>query len=226
MNDNDDLTRPSTLLAAVGLGLVVGGALLLADLTRGQLRDMAIYPVAAIVAVGFVLGAWHGGLGLLGFVLLVWDAYTVRKPEQAVAGGAEVAEPERMPSPLVGGYLLNEWEQYHRDGLRLLFQHGRAAGALTSTALIGAAFRDSAHWGYWTDLAAANRLCEKQNGVTTALPPNRTFTWALRRVEVWDCDAPEGTTPLPLPYPFPATSAYRVKLDKATLGGTRRDEDD
>ena len=119
MNDNDDLTRPSTLLAAVGLGLVVGGALLLADLTRGQLRDMAIYPVAAVVAVGFVLGAWHGGLGLLGFVLLVWDAYTARKPEQAVAGGAEVAEPERTPSPLVGGYLLNEWEQYHRDGLRL-----------------------------------------------------------------------------------------------------------
>lgn len=162
-------------------------------------------------------------------------------PEQAFVGAVLAAdddrpedlEPEPSPvaaSPLVGGYLLDEREAFYYTGLLRLFQHAAAADALTSTALIPAAFTDGKHWQYWTDLAAKSGLCVKANGVTTTLPASRTYAWAVGEIRkgniIWpDADAP---APQPLPHPFQAGLSYKAEAGKAYKGPQKvaRDDDD
>lgn len=132
-------------------------------------------------------------------------------------------DPAPRTSPLVGGYLLSEPEQYIHDGLLRLFQHAAAADSLTSTALIPAAFTDPQHWGYWTNLAAKSGFCVKQNGVTTTLPAGRTYAWVVGEIRrgniIWpDANAP---APLPLPHPFQAGLSYKVEAGKAGKGGQK-----
>lgn len=138
-------------------------------------------------------------------------------------------EPEpRQQSTLVGGYILGPWLQYHYDGLLLYFQHAAAAGKLTSTALIPAAFTDPAHWKYWSDIAAANRLVDKANGIETVMPPGRDYTWAIKRLRAGDFDVPEGDggpAPQAQPHPFSVGLRYKVELGKAGKGGPKADED-
>jgi hypothetical protein len=132
---------------------------------------------------------------------------------------------------LVGGYLLNAWEQFHYDGLLLTFQHAMAAGSLKSTVLIPTAFRDWGHWTYWTDLAARNRYCDKANGVATTLPPGVEYATIIKRIKIGDFvspDDPGGPAPQPLPHPFSIGLAYKVELQKVSKGAEKvgKDEDD
>lgn len=149
-------------------------------------------------------------------------------PEQAFVGAFLAADDDRpedvagpvASTPLVGGYLLDEAEQFVYEGLLRTYQHAAAAGSLTSTALIPAAFTDPQHWGYWTNLAAKSGFCIKQNGVTTTLPAGRTYAWVVGEIRrgniIWPgADAP---APLPLPHPFQAGLTYKAELQKAGKG--------
>lgn len=159
-------------------------------------------------------------------------------PEQAIAGAFLATDDDRpedmgdgeqrQSTPLVGGYLLSEPEQFVYEGLLRLFQHAAAAGALTSTALIPAAFHNWDHWTYWTDLAAKSGFCLKANGVTTKLPPNRTYAWAVGEIRkgniIWPPD--DGPAPQPLPHPFTVGLIYKVDAQKVQKGGQKVGEHD
>lgn len=202
MNDNDDLTRPSTLLAAVGLGLVVGGALLLADLTRGQLRDMAIYPVAAVVAVGFVLGAWHGGLGLLGFVLLVWDAVTARRPEPE---WVDELPPELIPVAVDPAELAmaSAWKL----ALTRFFRAGDAAGSFSIRSLSDVV--SDGDWGLLTDFycsdAGRRVLRDRGGNLGTAWGYGWSLDGALQALGAGKLPLPDMPVPEVQIFVSPAT---------------------
>lgn len=140
------------------------------------------------------------------------------------------ADPAPRTSPLVGGGLLDSWEQYHYNGLLLFLDHAEAANSLTSTALVPAAFTDGKHWGYWAGVLAASQLCVKSNGVATTLPQGRTWAWAKRQVRNGLFETPEdlGAAPPPPPHPFREGLIYNLKPEKAGKGGQKveRDEDD
>ena len=139
----------------------------------------------------------------------------------------DVADEQPTPrtSPLVGGGLLDSWEQYHYNGLLLFLDHAEAANSLTSTALIPAAFTDGKHWGYWVSVLAASQLCVKSNGVATTLPQGRTWAWAKRQVRNGLFETPEdlGAAPPALPHPYREGLKYGTnpKPEKAGKGGQK-----
>lgn len=172
----------------------------------------------------------HDGAGALGlFIGGVARGFLAADDDQAGDDGAPgPGDAGRSQSPLVGGGLLDSWEQYHHDGLLLYLDHAEAAGALTSTALIPAAFTDGKHWGYWAGVLAASQLCVKSNGVATTLPAGRTWAWAKRQVRNGLFETPEdlGAAPPALPHPFRPGLAYNLKPEKAGKAPKKVDEDD
>lgn len=134
-------------------------------------------------------------------------------------------DPAPRTSPLVGGGLLDSWEQYHYNGLLLFLDHAEAANSLTSTALIPAAFTDGKHWGYWAGVLSASQLCVKTNGVATTLPAGRTWAWAKRQVRNGLFETPEdlGAAPPALPHPYREGLKYGTnpKPEKAGKGGQK-----
>lgn len=172
-----------------------------------------------------VLAELPGGLAaLLGAFLRGWRGEPVELAGESDA--APVVVPP--PAPLVGGYLLSEREQFYYEGLLRLFQHAAAADSLTSPALIGPAFTDPKHWGFWTDLAAHSGFCVKSNGVTTVLPKGRTYAWVVAEIRKGNILWPGGDAPAlePLPHPFVVGLSYGVNVGKAAKGLQKAAEGD
>lgn len=193
---------------------------------RWDLADAAALWVAVTFGLPGVGGLLEGLPLIAGAFMRGLAAADDDQPE-------DVADtPARAVSPLVGGGLLDSWEQYHHDGLLLFLDHAEAADSLTSTALIPAAFTDGKHWGYWAGVLAASQLCVKSNGVATTLPQGRTWAWAKRQVRNGLFETPEdlGTAPPALPHPYREGLKYgtNLKSEKAGKGGLKveRDEDD
>lgn len=184
---------------------------------------------AALALALTVFGGYpflHDGAGFVGvFVGAVMRGFLAADDDQP----GDVA-PATAPvvSPLVGGYELSETERFYFEGLLRTFQHAAAAGSLTSGALIPAAFDNWGHWGYWTDQAAKSGFCVKANGVTTALPPGRTYAWVVGEIRKGNIIWPDndGPAPQPLPHPFSAGLTYKVTAQKVLKGAEKVDEDD
>lgn len=139
-------------------------------------------------------------------------------------------QPEPLPtvSPLVGGGLMDEWELHHLQGLLLTLRHASEVGSLTSTSLIGLAFRDYEHWVYWVDILVVSGLADKQNGIPTAIKAGKTWAWAKRQVVngLFDAPAQYKGSPFPEPpLPFSASLHDKVKLERAGKAGKRFGKD-
>lgn len=217
-------------LMGASLGLAAVGAYYLAYYFAGWPWDLR----AAFALWLAFLGGYpflHDGAGVVGvFLGALARGWVAADDDQPGDEGAPGPGEPQVTSPLVGGYLLSEPEQFVYEGLLRLFQHAAAADSLTSTALIPAAFHSWDHWTYWTDLAAKSGFCLKANGVTTKLPPNRTYAWVVGEIRkgniIWPPD--DGPAPQPLPHPFSVGLTYKVEAQKAGKGAEKvqRDEDD
>lgn len=224
------MSRASSWLIGAALGGSAACAAYLLCIVGGWPWTWQIGATVAMGVALFVPGieyAWQSAVAARAYWL---------NPEQAIVGAFVAADDDRpedlgdderrQPTPLVGGYLLDEAEQYIYTGLLRLFQHAAAAGSLTSTALIPAAFTQPEQWVYWTDLAAKSGLCVKANGVATALPPSRTYAWAVGEIRkgniIWPtADSP---APQPLPHPFAVGLIYKAEPQKAGKGGPKVDK--
>lgn len=133
--------RPSTVTAAIGTGLAVGGLVLLGDLLAGVRRDLLVYPVVGVTAAGMVLAFWHGGFGVLGFALYLWDALVTRRPTPAASPA-----PASPPKP---DEAAEANERAWRLALERFFRAGDAAGSFSIRALEGVVGSDT--WARLTD---------------------------------------------------------------------------
>ena len=92
---HDGINRPSTLVFALATAASVVCVMLLADL--GHWRSAELYALAGVLAFAAIAGLWHGGLAVLGFVLLVVDARRERQPEPVVYAPPDDDEPDAPP---------------------------------------------------------------------------------------------------------------------------------
>jgi hypothetical protein len=190
-----DWLRASSWIIAFGVGLGAG---------------FSVYGTGQGVAAAAVSGFQWFGLtlaGVFGLPMLLWLLNAVVDFSDRLRDYRGEAEPTTPtptpPSPLVAGALLDEYERYVQDGLLLTLAHARRANSLTVSALVPAAFSDRSAWVWWTDVLASSRLVDKANGVPTALPPGRTWTWAIRQVRNGYFEVPDARPDAPLP-PQPA----------------------
>jgi hypothetical protein len=200
-----DYLRPSSWIIATGIGLGAAFGSLVGPVAKGTVGGAALwlalvqggawfgYSLAAVFLVPAFLWLGHRCLDL---------SDRLRERRAASEVGNDQDEPAGVVSPLVGGGLLTDVERHIMDGLLLTLEHGRAAGGLTHDK-IGHAYSNTRHWQFWTDQLAANDLAVKVNGVATALPKSRTYTWTMRQVRMGAFEAPELGTDAPLP-PLPA----------------------
>jgi hypothetical protein len=190
-----DWLRASSWIIAFGVGLGAG---------------FSVYGTGQGVAAAAVSGFQWFGLtlaGVFGLPMLLWLLNAVVDFSDRLRDYRGESEPTTPtptpPSPLVAGALLDEYERYVQDGLLLTLAHARRANSLTVSALVPAAFSDRSAWVWWTDVLASSRLVDKANGVPTALPPGRTWTWAIRQVRNGYFEVPDARPDAPLP-PQPA----------------------
>lgn len=220
--DRDEFLRPSTWVAATGVGVAVAGGVLLADLTAGRLRDFAIYPVLALTGWGLVLALAHGGTGLLGFALLVWDAVTVRRPDQAVGGGDDTLPPELIPvaADPTDIAVASAWKL----ALTRFFRAGDAAGSFSIRALSDVV--SDGDWGLLTDFycsdAGRRVLRDRGGNLGTAWGYGWSLDGALQALGTGKLPLPDMPVPDVQPFVAHATQRNTKRRSSAVVEGEKR----
>jgi len=140
---HDGINRPSTLVFALATAASVVCVMLLADL--GHWRSAELYALAGVLAFAAIAGLWHGGLAVLGFVLLVVDARRERQPEPVVYAPPDDDEPAEPPEADVSVARKVATSRVFTAGAVLGFSQPKLAGIISSDP-----------WQVWTDFYTAN----------------------------------------------------------------------
>jgi len=140
---HDGINRPSTLVFALATAASVVCVMLLADL--GHWRSAELYALAGVLAFATIAGLWHGGLAVLGFVLLVVDARRERQPEPVVYAPPDDDEPAEPPEADVSVARKVATSRVFTAGAVLGFSQPKLAGIISSDP-----------WQVWTDFYTAN----------------------------------------------------------------------
>jgi hypothetical protein len=200
----DELSRASTWVFALAVGLFVPGIRIMGDIGRGAEMPWEWYVTLAVVSWSGTLGASHGGPFVLRLVLAAALYVVERWPRYEPEVVPVTTTPAPAPAPRPVAYNVNgqartlelvdnrsERQTAWNDAAWRVVEWYEQTRSLAANALVPAAISDRTAWVRLTDELAAGFVTKDKTGTRWAWPLGRVkATLALNRAEWPDSEPP------------------------------------